>query len=60
MTTTLPAADTVSPNKTSTVLLAGLVAAVAALVANTVVAQIALAAGSSEDFTAFTNQLTGQ
>ena len=48
--TTIPAAQTARRTKTSTVLLAGLVAAIAALVGNTVVSQIALAAGASEEF----------
>ena len=45
-----------SPGRTtiSRALLAGLVATVAALIGNTVVAQIALAAGASEDFTPLT------
>ncbi len=48
--TTIPSAETARRTKTSTVLLAGLVAAIAALVGNTVVAQIAIAAGASEEF----------
>ena len=48
--------STGSPARTTTsrALLAGLVATVAALIGNTVVAQIALAAGASEDFTPLT------
>ena len=49
MTTTIPSAST-SRTTTSKVLLAGLIAAVAALVGNTIVAQVALAAGASEEF----------
>jgi hypothetical protein len=44
------ASDPTTRTKTSKVLLAGLIAAVAALIGNTVVAQVALAAGASEDF----------
>jgi hypothetical protein len=49
-TTTVPAADTVRRSSTSRVVLAGLVATLVALVGNTVVAQLALAAGASEEF----------
>ncbi len=49
-TTTVPAADTVRRSSTSRVVLAGLVATLIALVGNTVVAQLALAAGASEEF----------
>jgi uncharacterized membrane protein HdeD (DUF308 family) len=52
MTTTATASPvpTADRTKTSTVLVAGVVAIVAALVGNTVVAQVALAAGASEAF----------
>ncbi len=52
MTTTATASPvrTADRTKTSTVLVAGVVAIVAALVGNTVVAQVALAAGASEEF----------
>lgn len=51
-----PTDSTGNPGRTTTsrALLAGLVATVAALIGNTVVAQIALAAGASEDFTPLT------
>ncbi len=49
-TTTVSNADTTRVTKTSTVLLAGLVATIVALVGNTVVAQVAHAAGASEKF----------
>ena len=49
MTTTAPAAST-SRTTTSKILLAGLIGVVAALVGNTIVAQVALAAGASEEF----------
>jgi len=58
--TAAPAADltnsTDDPGRTTTprALLAGLAATVAALIGNTIVAQIAIAAGSSEDFTPLT------
>ena len=47
-------ADSADRTTTSRALLAGLTATVAALIGNTVVAQIALAAGASEDFTPLT------
>ena len=50
MTTTVTTADTAPRTKTSTVLLAGLIAALVALVGNTVVAQVAHAAGASDEF----------
>ena len=51
MTTTATiASDPTTRTKTSKVLLAGLVAAVAALIGNTIVAQVALAAGASDEF----------
>ena len=51
MTTTIvPTAQSADRTKTSTVLLAGLTTTVAGLVGNTVVAQVALAAGASEKF----------
>ena len=50
MTTTVTTADTAPRTKASTVLLAGLVAVILALVGNTIVAQVALAAGASESF----------
>ena len=43
-----------SPTTAAKVVLAGLAAAVVALIGNTVVAQIALAAGASDDFTPLT------
>jgi uncharacterized membrane protein HdeD (DUF308 family) len=49
-TTTASPVRTADRTKTSTVLVAGVVAIVAALVGNTVVAQVALAAGASEAF----------
>ena len=49
-TTTVSTADAVSRAKASTVFLAGLVAVIVALVGNTVVARVALAAGASESF----------
>ena len=49
-TTTIPDADTTRVTKTSTVLLTGLVATIVALVGNTIVAQVAHAAGASEKF----------
>ena len=49
-TTTVSAADPAARTTTSKVLLAGLVAITAALIGNTVVAQVALAAGASEEF----------
>jgi len=49
-TTATAAADPTTRTKTSKVLLAGLIAAVAALIGNTIVAQVALAAGASEEF----------
>ncbi len=49
-TTTSTATATADRTKTSKVLLAGAVAIVAGLVGNTVVSQIALAAGASEEF----------
>ena len=54
-TSTTGAPTTADPRtKPGRVVLAGLVAAVVALVGNTLVAQIALAAGASEDFTPLT------
>ena len=50
MTTTGTTAGTTPRTKTSTVLLAGLVAVILALVGNTIVARVALAAGASESF----------
>jgi hypothetical protein len=50
MTTTTVATDPTTRTTTSKVLLAGLIAAAAALIGNTVVAQVALAAGASEEF----------
>lgn len=49
-TTAIPTADAARGTKTSKILLAGFVATLAALVGNTVVAQVALAAGASETF----------
>ena len=49
-TTTASAVRTADRTKTSKVLLAGVVSIVAALVGNAVVAQVALAAGASEEF----------
>lgn len=49
-TTTVPSTDGAPRTRTANVLLAVLVASLVALVGNTVVAQIALAAGASEDF----------
>jgi len=49
-TTATPTAETARRTRTSTVLLAGLLAIVAALVGNVAVAQVALAAGASEEF----------
>ena len=50
MTTTGTTAHTAPRTKASTVLLAGLVAVILALVGNTIVAQVARAAGASESF----------
>jgi uncharacterized membrane protein HdeD (DUF308 family) len=50
MTTTAVSPTEGTRTKSSTVLTAGVVAAVAALIGNAVVAQVALAAGASEDF----------
>ena len=49
-TTTVPTAQPAPRTTTSKVLLAGLVATFAAIIGNTVVAQVALAAGASEEF----------
>ena len=49
-TTTVSNADTTRVTKTSTVFLTGLVATLVALVGNTIVAQVAHAAGASEKF----------
>jgi hypothetical protein len=49
-TTTVPTADAARGTKISKILLAGLVAAIVALVGNAIVAQVALAAGASEQF----------
>ena len=49
-TTTVPTAETTLRTKTSTVLAAGVLAAVVSLVGDTVIAQVALAAGASDDF----------
>ncbi len=61
MTTTATASPvrTADRTKTSTVLLAGLTATVAGLVGNTVVAQLALAAGASEEFQPLTTGAYG-
>jgi hypothetical protein len=50
MTTTTSTVDAAPRTKASMVLLAGAVAIVAALVGNAIVAQVALAAGASEEF----------
>ena len=50
MTTTTAPAATRQTTTTKAAALAGIVAVVAALVANTIVAQVALAAGASDDF----------
>jgi hypothetical protein len=49
-TTTVPTAQPARRTTTSRVVLAGLVATLAALIGNTVVARVALAAGASEEF----------
>ena len=49
-TTATPVAKTTSEKSTGKVLTAGLVAIIAALAANAIVSQVALAAGASEDF----------
>ena len=49
-TTTVPTAQPAPRTTTSKVLLAGLVATIAAIIGHTVVAQVALAAGASDEF----------